>query len=255
MIGDTRRVLKAVLESNRPLVLATVVDRKTSSERPLGAKIVVFDDGTVVGSLGGGKLEEAVVKRAKELVKTGESALFSYVEHRSQVANTDRTCGERTLVFLEYFGPRKRVLVFGAGTIGMNVLRILREINYTTVVIDEPPFCEHAKDLADEVICLEDWKNIPVEVDRYSFVVVLTRGHAHDLDVLRHVVRSEAPYIGMIGSPKKNAELKDAFLKEGFTEDDWNRIKTPIGLDINAQTPEEIALAIAAEVVSFWRKK
>ncbi len=255
MREDTRKVLKAVIESGSPLILATVVERKTSSERPLGAKMVIFEDGSITGSLGGGKLEEVVLKRAKELIKRGESELFSYVEHRSQVADTERTCGERTLVFLEYIGPRKRALVFGVGTIGSKVLKILREINYHTVAIDEPPFCENARGLADEVVRIEDWDELPVEVDCYSYVVILTRGHAHDLDVLRHVIKTEAPYIGMIGSPKKNAELKDQFLKEGFTEDDWNRIKTPIGLDINAQTPEEIALAIAAEVVSHWRKK
>jgi xanthine dehydrogenase accessory factor len=145
------------------------------------------------------------------------------------------------------------VLLFGAGHVSREVARLCDTVGFRTVVVDDrPEFANKARfDRADDIRVVADWAHafdgLTVAVDRY--VVILTHGHRHDKTVLSQALRTPAGYIGMIGSQRKRDSIYAALLREGFSREDLDRVHCPIGLEIGAETPEEIAVSIVAELI------
>lgn len=146
------------------------------------------------------------------------------------------------------------VFLFGAGHVSQAVAALTRMVDFQTVVLDDrEEFAnrERFKE-ADEIKVLKTFEDAfsGLEIDRDSFVVIVTRGHSHDKTVLEQSLRTSAGYIGMIGSRRKRDILYQKLLSQGFTQDDINRVHSPIGLTIAAETPEEIAVSIVAELIA-----
>lgn len=161
--------------------------------------------------------------------------------------------------FLEWFHPTGTVFIFGGGHVGARVAHLAGFVDFKVVLLDDRiEFANNEKfPDADQVIVLDDFKNSfeKLEVNEDSYVVIVTRGHAHDKTVLTQALRTRAGYIGMIGSRRKTKLILESLLQEGFNREDLQRVHAPIGLPIGGETPEEIAVSIIAEMVQFRHRK
>ncbi|MCA1960865.1 MAG: XdhC family protein [Desulfomonile sp.] len=156
-------------------------------------------------------------------------------------------------IFLEWIKPSGTVYIFGAGHVGICVAHLAAYVNFKVVVLDDRSefACATKFPEADMIIVLDSFEGCVADLplDEDSFVVIVTRGHAHDKTVLEQALRSSAGYIGMIGSRRKTSMTFDALLKTGFSEEALKRVHAPIGLNIGGETPQEIAVSIVGEMI------
>lgn len=255
-----------LLEQGQDFVIAKVVDTTGSTPRKKGAWLLMKQDGTTVGTVGGGRLEAETEKLCRETFRTKEkSKIYHFKLNTEERDALDMGCGGDADVqiqyidashpeeFVEEFHLQTTAFIFGAGHVGLALEPVLRYINFRTVVMDDRE--EYANEerfpKAAQVSVIPDFKHAfeTIETDENSYIIIVTRGHMGDYDVLKDALKQTSAYVGMIGSRKKNAMLFDMLRKEGYSEADIERVHAPIGLSIQAETPEEIAISIAAEMI------
>lgn len=232
-----------------PFALATVVAHGGSSPRKSGAKMLVRGDGATLGSVGGGRVEKETLEAARAALSDGEPRTLEFVLTEQH----GFACGGSMSVFVEPLGRRPLLVMFGAGHVGRAVTALAHGCGFRVVVVDERPDCARLELLpgADELICspiAEAFKD--VRLDRKSFVVVATPGHLHDFDAVRGCLATEAGFIGLLGSRRKRETLLQTLENDGFDAAQRARVITPVGLDIGAQTPEEIAVSIVGQLIA-----
>lgn len=232
-----------------PGVVATVVAVGGSTPRGVGAKMVVYEDGRTLGSVGGGAVEGAVIEMAARLAGSKDARLVSFDLDQ----DTDMACGGRMDILLEPVSAGPSVLVVGGGHVGQAVAMAARRAGFRVSVVDDRadmvteqrfPGVDHR--LTGGVELLNDH----LTVDDSTFVVVVTRGHRFDSEWVRSLLAYRPRYIGMIGSEKKVAMTFDGLRADGVPEDAIAAIHAPIGLDIGAETPDEIAVSVVAEIIA-----
>ncbi|MCC5908901.1 MAG: XdhC family protein [Clostridiaceae bacterium] len=161
------------------------------------------------------------------------------------------------MILIEPFFPKPRLIIFGGGHIAKPLSEFGDKVGFTIAIIDDRPFFANSNRFpeASQVIC-EDFENSfnLLQPNKTDFMVIVTRGHRHDETCLRKTLNYNPAYIGMIGSKRRVQDLKNKLIQEGYSTEELNRVNTPIGLDIGAITPEEIAISIIAEVISFRRR-
>jgi xanthine dehydrogenase accessory factor len=166
---------------------------------------------------------------------------------------------EGNLFFVEPLCRESTVFIFGAGHISQGLAPLTRLVGFRTVVLDDrKEFANRERfETADEVIVPDSFERAmeALEIDEESYLVLVTRGHVHDKTLLRQALRTKAGYIGMIGSRRKRDEIYDALQREGFSRSDFDRVCSPIGIDIRAETPEEIAVSIVAQLIKVRAEK
>jgi len=235
--------------SSQPFVLATVVESLGSSPREAGAKMIIKSDGSTVGSIGGGAVEKTVMEEAKKLMGSAEPKLFQY----NLSKDLGMQCGGKMSIFLEPFLTAAKLYIFGAGHIGTALTTLGDMLGFAVTVVDNRP--EYANQqrlpLAQRVLA-DEYSNALNELtfDENTYIVIVTHGHAHDEEILRYCARQKFKYLGMIGSRNKVKKALDFLRQDGIPEDVIDNIHAPIGIDIGADTPAEIAVAIAAELVA-----
>jgi xanthine dehydrogenase accessory factor len=167
--------------------------------------------------------------------------------------------GLQNPVFLEWVHPRGTVYIFGAGHVGVCVAHLATYVDFKVVVLDDREEFANLQRIpvATEVVVAASFVDAfsALSADEDSYIVIVTRGHAHDKTVLSHALRTRAGYIGMIGSRRKTSLIYEALLKEGFTQADLSRVHAPIGLPIGGETPEEIGMSIVAEMIAVRNGK
>lgn len=253
MVNLFNKILET-LKTNNACILATVVSSQGSSPRKIGAKMVIYKDGLIYGTIGGGSLEKTVIADALEALKRKKSLLKAYaLSGKSGL----QVCGGEVSIFLEVLEPDKKIVIAGAGHIGLALSLITKLLGFEVVVVDNRGTFASAGRFphADKVICApykKVFKKTPV--DKNTFIVIVTHGHAFDMECLEAALKTGAGYIGMIGSDAKIKLVFSALMKKGFKKDKLALIHTPVGLDIGAETPEEIAVAIAGEIIQINRK-
>ena len=232
-----------------PFVLATVVAHGGSSPRKSGAKMLVRGDGSSLGTVGGGRIEQETMQAARAALADGEARTLEFVlteEH-------GYACGGSMSVFVEPQGRRPLLVMFGAGHVGRAVAGLAHGCGFRVVVVDERPDCAVPPLLpgADEIICAPVSEAFGrLRLDRESFAVIATPGHLHDFAAVRGCLASEAGFIGLLGSRRKREALLQTLEDEGFDDAQRGRVITPVGLDIGAQTPEEIAVSIVGQLIA-----
>ncbi len=251
-------IYEAVLEATRrgdSVALATIVKATGSTPREAGTKMLVYPDGSIVDTIGGGSLEANVIAEAQAALGEGKPRLIRY-ELRDSEAGDPGICGGEAEIFVDVINPHPTVLIVGAGHVGRSIAVLSSFLGFRTVVMDDRAEFANAERLpqADEIIV----GDIAEELARFSVtpqthIVIVTRGHEHDREALRQSVSSPAAYIGMIGSRRKVKMVFDELQKAGVAEEALAAVHAPIGLDIHAETPEEIALSIMAEIVMVRR--
>lgn len=246
MSGEFLPALLESVEKKRPVALVTVITATGSLADKVGRKAVVWLDGEPLGKLGLGEGEAGVLATARQVLR----------ERRSQLVG--REVGDGYVeVFVEVQSRPPTLLIVGAGHIAQPLAEMGKLLEFEVVVLDDRPSFANKQRFptADRVVvaafepALRDY---PIDQDTY--IVLITRGHQHDVPCLREVIDSPAAYIGMIGSRRRVEAVFDLLAREdGAPAEKLRRVYSPIGLDIEAETPAEIALAIAAEVVKVRR--
>ena len=244
--------LVELMHDHPTLVLATVVSKDGSAPREAGARMAVMPDGSIHGTVGGGILEKTVIDDALAVMREGKPRLARYDLTDQQGGGIGAGCGGRSEVFLEPIGSVPHLLVVGAGHVGLALARLAAQTGFMVTVADDRP--QFAREAAGPgVTVLELSPEDPALVDLVTpstAVVVVTRSHQMDREALASVVDAGAFYVGMIGSRRKVAAERKALLAQGVDEASLARVFAPIGLDIAAETPAEIAVSILAEIVA-----
>jgi xanthine dehydrogenase accessory factor len=342
--------IKELFDQGRFSVLATIIRQAGPTPRGLGTKCLIMDDGSFVGTIGGGILEARVIEEAGKVFDSGVSHRLFFTLKGTDVADTDMLCGGDVEVFLEPVSPKslghlavfeevikaqnrggagllatvverdmwffgdvpkafldsngqrtgslsgireiedvleakmdqildsrqpsvidvqdkegKKVeifvepvvsspvlYVFGGGHVSRQIVPLAAGVDFQVVVIDdreEFADAEYFPDASDIHQCPFEGVMDRLPVDESSFLVIVTRGHMHDKTVLAQALKTNAKYIGMIGSSRKRKLIYEKLMEEGFSEQDLLRVHSPIGLEIGAETPVEIAVSIVAELI------
>ena len=238
------------------VVLATVVSTGGSAPREAGARMAVMPDGSIVGTVGGGTLEKRVIEDAMEVMREGRPRLARYDLVEGERGGIGAECGGRSEVFLEPVGAAPHLLILGAGHVGLALARIGREAGFrVTIVDDRVEFARQAGLAGIEVVeKMPDDPSLRGLVGAETAIVVVTRNHSLDRQALGNLIGTPAFYCGMIGSRRKIALEMEALREGGADPAAIERVHAPIGLDIGAETPAEIAVAILAEIVAVRRR-
>jgi xanthine dehydrogenase accessory factor len=254
---DIFREIVRIRSEGQRAALATVISAKGSTPRETGSKMLIRTDGTILGSIGGGSLEAQVCKEAIKVMTENRSMLLRFDLTGKEVAEEGMICGGNMEVFVEPILPEPCLLIFGAGHISLFLAKMGKMVGFRVVVIDDRPEFANRERFpeADEVIA-QDFPAAfqQLAANRTSYIAIVTRGHLHDETVLEWALRTDAAYIGMIGSRKKNQTVFSHLQAKGIPEKKLKEVHAPIGLNINAKTPEEIAMSIMAEIIKARRE-
>jgi xanthine dehydrogenase accessory factor len=241
-------------QAGRASAIATIVQCSGSSPQKEGAKMLIMDDGTIVGTLGGGCIETEVIQTSLQAIKDGcpLTIPFELTERHGGLV-----CGGKILVYIEPVIPDPHLVILGAGHVGKALSKVARFSGFKVTVVDDRGEYANRDNIpdADETIVIDFEKVLSkVSVDKNTYIVVATRGHNHDLDALKVALGTEARYIGLLGSKRKKALLLKTLKEEGFAQRDIDRVITPVGLSISSVTPEEIAISIMAQIIKHRRE-
>jgi len=253
-MGNIFQKLADIEKGGMQAALAIVVRTKGSTPRTAGAKMVVMEDGSIVGTLGGGGLEKKVIEESLEALKTGEVKLTSFTLEES----LDMMCGGEIEIYIEPIMQPDHLIIFGAGHITKALTPLMRSVGFRVTVVDDNAEAlrqDRSGDMGE--ISSEDMESYAEALppDSNTYIVILTRGFSKDKAVLEHIIVKDFRYVGMIGSGKKIKTIKEDLISRGIERGRLSKLHAPIGLDIGAETAEEIALSIAAEIISVRKGK
>lgn len=332
-----------LIESGEDFSLATIITRDGSAPRGPGAKMIIRNDGSIFGTIGGGLLEAVVMRTAAEVLKTKKARIEEFHLKGNDFSSIDMTCGGDLEVLIDYIDAtdrnnielfqylasdlkkkesaylltiipsddieflsrkqfilkddgswigippfnindiepdlssvlgykvlkrdnKKRLIIetinifytatiFGAGHVGQKIAQLLKFLGFYVIVIDDRNQFANTERFpsADQIRVVKEFNEDAsyTDIDEHCFILIVTRGHINDEVVLRRSLKTDAGYIGMIGSKNKRNTIYSNLLNDGYTQKDLDRVHAPIGLSIGAETPEEIAISIAAEIVKI----
>ena len=247
--------LVRLLSKGEPAVLATVISSEGSAPRKAGAKMLIRKDGTSIGTVGGGGVEHQVLKRAAQIISSGEPETL-HLDLTGREDHAAMICGGRMEIFLEPILPAETLYLFGAGHISQSVAKVGRMLGLRIVIIDPRAEFNNADHFPDaDSLVVEEYAHTfsKLNIDKDSYIVICTPGHISDESCLELALKTQGKYIGMIGSKRKVKEVKEHLIKKGVPEDKLDSVHSPIGLEIGAETPQEIAVSILAEIVKLRR--
>jgi len=248
----------AALERGEPAALVTIVRSNGSTPQRAGAKMLVFADGRTVGTIGGGCYENDAIGRAREAIASGKPVLVSFDLNDDFVQESGLICGGQMDVYIDPIAPSPALYIVGAGHVGWHLGRMAADAGFRIHVVDDRekfanaerfPFAENV-----EVDDIGAWLH-RADLPATAYAVVVTRGHTHDFEALRALAARDLRYVGLIGSRAKVARIFDALEAEGMPVECLQRVHAPIGLDIGAITPAEIAVSILAELIAVRHGK
>ena len=244
--------IQKMREQGRKCALATIVQIRGSVPSFQSAKMLIRDDGSTLGSVGGGCVEAEVWTAAQDVIREEKSKIMTFDLTEESMAEGGLICGGKVEIFVEPILPTPKVVIFGAGHISTQVSKIATIAGFKTTIVDNRPVYANAERFPEaEAIYSESFEQAFEEIvpNENTYVIIVTRGHQEDQNVLRWAVKTDARYIGMIGSKRKIRSIVEQLESEGIPRERLERVYMPIGLDIAAVLPEEIAVAIVAELI------
>ena len=248
-------IVKLRSEGRRGAV-ATIVSVRGSIPSFKTAKMLVRDDGSIVGTIGGGCVEAEVWQAAREVMESEKPRTLTFNLNQDPKYDTGLVCGGTLDIFVEPVLPPASLYIFGAGHVAVNLYKIAHNAGFDVTVVDDRETYANRERFpeAKEVIAKDfDEAMARISPAESYYIVITTRGHRDDMRVLRWAVQTQARYIGMIGSKRKTIAIFRELTKEGIPAQLFERLHAPVGLDIGAVTPEEIAVAITAELIAMRR--
>jgi xanthine dehydrogenase accessory factor len=253
-----RAVLRALLEAKelgKNCVLATIVNDRGSVPRHAGTKMLIYQNGEILGTIGGGEVENRVISRVPELLQSGIPELVHY-NLNNPAEGDPGFCGGQMDIFLEPSVPDPSILVIGCGHVGQALVELAHWLGFYVVACDDREELCNAQTTpyADKyVVAYPERIADLVPIHTQTYIVAVTRNATLDAEILPPLLKTIAPYIGVIGSRRRWASTCKLLSEKGICADDLARVKSPVGLEINAETPHEIALSIMAEIVKQLR--
>lgn len=238
-------------EENRAYAVVTIAETAGKNTRTSG-KMLVFENGETLGTVGGGSIELLVIRDAKKAIETGESGLYSY-DLNNEGAQAGHHCGGSMQVLIEVVGKRPTLVMCGAGHVGVALMPIAKSVGFEVILVDARPV-----DVISKAIALAD-KFYPVknheedikalDIAPGAYYVVAGPNHDTDGKQLAAVLTKQGAYVGMIGGPPKIKGIFSRLLEKGYTQEELDKVFTPVGLDVGNERPEEIAISIMAEIL------
>lgn len=236
--------------------LATIVEVRGSIPSFETARLLVREDGSMVGTIGGGCVEAEVWAAAREVIDTGKSRTMSFNLGQDAAYDNGLICGGQLNVFVECVSPQPAALIFGGGHISKSLAKVLDIAGFTISVIDNrEAFANRERFPEARHVYAEEYEEIfpKLNITSSTYIVIVTRGHRDDMRVLRWAIATPARYVSMIGSKRKTIAVIRELEKEGLPADAFERLHAPMGLEIGAISPEEIAISVAAEMIAVRR--
>ena len=258
MSPELLTALGEALAKGETVAVVTIVSTRGSTPQRVGAKMLVHADGRMIGTIGGGCYESDAAGKAREALQTHKARLVKYELTDDFAEETGLICGGQMEVFIEPIEPPPQLVILGAGHVGLQLGRLAPGLGFRVTVVDDRERFANRDRFPDAAAIIVD--SIPEWITRTplppsAYVVVLTRGHRQDYDAIRALAGRELRYIGLIGSRAKVAKVVERARDEGVPADWLRALRAPVGLDIGAVTPEEIAVSILAEIVAVRRGK
>lgn len=256
-MADLYEEILKLKADGKNVALATIIGTDGSTPRETGAKMLVREDGTILGTIGGGSLEGQVIADCVTAMREEKPRNVRYDLTGSEADGAGMICGGVVDIYIEPILTPPTVFIFGGGHISLSVSKISAMAGFRVVVIDDRLEFANAERFpeAGQVIAEAFSAAFPrLQVTRSSYLVIVTRGHAGDQEVLEWALTTEARYIGMIGSKRKINTLYRNLEAKGIAREKLLRVQAPIGLDIGALSPEEIAVAIVAQLIQVRRQ-
>jgi len=259
MADDHLAVYEALVNAQKngtPSALATIIETQGSMPRHAGSKMLVYEDGSIVGTVGGGAMESRVIATALEVLSSGKSRTESYT--LNSIAEGDPgICGGSAKIFIEPLELAPTLLIIGGGHVGKATAELGKWLGFRVVLSDDrPEFCnpDYVPNLDGYIVAPPDAITGKIEINRNTYVVAVTRGLPIDGKLFPPLLGTPAKYIGLIGSRRRWKLTRDMLKAEyAITGDELNQIHAPIGLELEAETPKEIALSILAEIIMVQR--
>ena len=245
------KALAELEKNNGSAALCTVIKSEGSTPRHVGSKMLVYPDGNFMGTVGGGELENRVINAALESLKTGTAQTLSY-----SMVDPSRgdpgVCGGTVEVFVEPILPPATIVVIGGGHVGKAVVHLAKWLGFRVAVSDDrAEFCNPESVPGADAYYPVPMAELPnqLKVTSRTYLVVTSRGSAIDAAGLPPLLESDAAYIGVIGSKRRWLTTVKALKEKGIPDEKLARVHSPMGIELNAETPEEIALSILAEIL------
>jgi xanthine dehydrogenase accessory factor len=247
--------LHELYHSGQSCVLATLVRSEGSVPQELAAKMLILSDGKIFGTIGGGFLERTVIDKALICFRERQNRLIEI----DLGPDSDQACGGKAMVLLELVNDSPQVTVFGAGHVAQALSKALENSFFSIQLVDERPEWIQSAKLPQKVqrhqIHWQEYIDHANWHPEKSYIVIMTPDHKWDLDVLKAVINKPYKYIGLMGSRNKWAKFKQSLIESGIHPDKVNKVHCPIGLPIGGNTPSEIAISIAAELIQNYHKE
>ncbi len=262
-----RTALK-LMEDQTDFIFAQIVRSSGSAPRKAGAAMLVLGDGSTIGTVGGGIIEYTASHDALTALREQTSFTKDYDLSNRKAAELGMICGGEVTIEFQYVSYKNQafrqyvqkefqkseniVYIFGGGHVAQELVPVLAHLNFPCVVFDDRPEFSNKEVFPDAKECIVgDFETILdfIEIKETDFVCIMTRGHQFDYLVEKQILKTPASYIGVMGSRSKTKIIREKLLADGFREEEVSRLKSPIGLDIKAETPAEIAISIAGELI------
>jgi xanthine dehydrogenase accessory factor len=254
-----RDVLEAALraeQNGEPAALVTVVATEGSTPQKAGAKMLVYPDGRIVGTIGGGCVEAEMTWRARQAIESRKPQVASYELTADQAGEDGLVCGGRMQVFIEPVEGTPTLCLFGAGHVAQPLARMAKSAGFRVEVVDDRVKFANRERFPDvDLLLVEEFDRAAVRMTlgRNTYAVVVTRGHRGDSEALQSVVGKGLRYVGLLGSRPKLVHLVAGLEEKGVAPEALGEIRCPLGLEIGAVSPEEIAVSILAEMIAIRR--
>ena len=249
---DVFAAVAEALQRGEPAALVTIIRAQGSTPQRVGAKMLVFPDGRTVGTIGGGCYENEAFWKARTAIETRQPVIARYELADDVAEDSGLICGGQMEVYIEPLEPAPELYLVGAGHVSYHLARAAHEVGFKLHVIDDREKFANAERFphAGEIVvdAIPAWLE-QADLPAHAYAVILTRGHRHDLDALRALASKPIRYLGLIGSRAKVARLTEVLEGEGVPAEQLRRVRSPVGLDLGAVTPQEIAVSILAELI------
>lgn len=259
MLLPMRKVLEAALDAERsgePAALVTVVGTEGSTPQKAGARMLVYADGRIVGTIGGGCVEAEMIRLARGAISGRRPQLAAYELTADQAGEDGLVCGGRMQVFIEPVESTPVLCLFGAGHVAQPLAALASRLGFRVEVADDRlKFASPERFPEADSVVVDDFARAAerMTLGRSSYAVVVTRGHRGDADALEAILARDVRYVGLLGSRPKMVHVFADLESRGVPPEALARVHVPMGLGIGAVTPEEIAVSVAAELICVRR--
>ena len=240
-------IISETIKSGKTAALCTITKTEGSTPRKAGSKMLVFANSQIAGTIGGGALEAQSIKNALKVIASNTSELFTHALAKDHQMG----CGGFVEIFIEPLNSQKKLYLFGGGHVGRNLAEFAYNLNFNVTVIDSRSeiFSSYTNEKIHTLNKTISEAFEILEFDETVFICSATHEHSGDREVLMNSLNKKFAYLGMIGSSRKVEKSKKILLEKGFSQEQVDSIDMPMGVPINCETPEEIAISILAKLI------